>query len=278
MHASKKLFFKPLVAELQVNPDILNHIFHPINYKSMKINHYLYNAFTIENGKTKIAIDPGSYMKLFNMHSLIPKSEWGSFSHVLITHADPDHYTNVDKIAMASDAPVICGKELLKTENGNQFIIHPRRGGINKWIPFNNAIPLNVGNEVKIGGVTIEGIKTQHGPIILPLFGMKKRKVPGPKERVGLGAIGFKIKIQDKILINLGDTLFQNEWKGLKPDVLMLPIGGLGNNTWTLDVTDAIKTVKLMSPKIVIPCHYNVPFLLKKNAAPANESLFKSEV
>jgi L-ascorbate metabolism protein UlaG (beta-lactamase superfamily) len=86
------------------------------------------------------------------------------------------------------------------------------------------------------------------------------------------------INIKGKILINLTDTLFQNEWEELKPDVLMLPIGGLGNNIWTLDVPDAIKTVKLMTPKIVIPCHYNVPFLFKRNAAPANENLFKGKV
>ena len=29
---------------------------------------------------------------------------------------------------------------------------------------------------------------------------------------------------------------------------------------------------------MVIPCHYYVPFLFKKNAAPANENFFKSEV
>jgi L-ascorbate metabolism protein UlaG (beta-lactamase superfamily) len=42
----------------------------------MKIKHYLYNTFTIENGNTKIAIDPGCHVKLFDMSSLIPKAEW----------------------------------------------------------------------------------------------------------------------------------------------------------------------------------------------------------
>jgi len=227
----------------------------------MIIKHYLYNTFTIENGNMKIAIDPGIHMNLFKMHSLIPKSEWESFSHVLVTHGDPDHYANADKIANASDAAIICGKDLLKTENGNQYLIHPRKGGINNWIQFKDVVPLlPIGEEVKIGGVTIKGVKTQHDPKLIPFLGIKKRKVPGPKERTGIGAIGFQINLKGKILINLGDTLFQPEWEGLKPDVLMLPIGGLGNNTWTLDVHDAIKTVKLMSPKIVIPCHYNVPF------------------
>ena len=58
----------------------------------------------------------------------------------------------------------------------------------------------------------------------------------------------------------------------------MLPIGGLGNNTWTLDVSDAIEAVKIIKPKLVIPCHYNVPFLWIKNIAPADDQYFKREV
>ena len=42
----------------------------------MKITHYTYNAFTIEEGNTKIAIDPGQNLKTFHKKSLIPESEW----------------------------------------------------------------------------------------------------------------------------------------------------------------------------------------------------------
>ncbi len=45
-----------------------------------------------------------------------------------------------------------------------------------------------------------------------------------------------------------------------------------------MDVADAIEAVKMMSPKHVIPCHYNVPFLWIKNVAPADDQLFKREV
>ncbi len=68
------------------------------------------------------------------------------------------------------------------------------------------------------------------------------------------------------------------EWAGLRPDVLMIPIGGLGENVWTMDVADALEAVKLISPKKVVPCHYNASFLWIKNAAPADEQLFKREV
>jgi L-ascorbate metabolism protein UlaG (beta-lactamase superfamily) len=58
----------------------------------------------------------------------------------------------------------------------------------------------------------------------------------------------------------------------------MTPIGGLGRNVWTMDVAEALEAVKLISPKKVVPCHYNASFLWMKNAAPADEQLFKREV
>ena len=58
----------------------------------------------------------------------------------------------------------------------------------------------------------------------------------------------------------------------------MLPIGGQGNNTWTMDVPDALEAVRIIEPRRVIPCHYNVPFFWKKNIARADDQLFKREV
>jgi len=244
----------------------------------MKIKHYLYNAFTIEEGKTKIAIDPGCNMKLFHMKSLIPKNEWKSFSHILVTHGDPDHYVYADKIAMESGALLLCGKGLTKTVDSKNFILAPRRGGIKNWVAFDKVIPLKAGGKFEENDLSIEGIKTQHGAIYIPFLGLKIKKTPGPTERTGLGALGFKISLGGTTIVNLGDTLFREEWADLKPDVLMLPIGGLGNNTWTMDAIDALEAVKLIKPRRVIPCHYNVPFLFKKNAAPANEIAFKTKI
>jgi L-ascorbate metabolism protein UlaG (beta-lactamase superfamily) len=45
-----------------------------------------------------------------------------------------------------------------------------------------------------------------------------------------------------------------------------------------MDVAEALEAVKLIAPKMVIPCHYNVPFLWIKNLAPADDKLFKREV
>ena len=129
-----------------------------------------------------------------------------------------------------------------------------------------------------MGDVKIEAVKSVHGPISVPILWFKIKQQPGPGERVGIGSVGFKITLDGKTIVNLGDSLLLKEWEGLKPDVLMLPIGGMGNNTWTMDLSDALEAVKLIEPRKVIPCHYNVPLFWIKNIVPADDQLFKHEV
>lgn len=244
----------------------------------MKIRHFLYNSFLIESGKNKIAIDPGQNLWILKLSSLIPKSEWNNITHILITHGDPDHHWQSDRVAESSNAPVVCGKELVKTVDGVTLLVDPRGRELTSWVPFKNVHPLDIGDSIVLGDVEIEAIKSVHGPISVPILWFTIKKQPGPGERVGIGSIGFKISLDGKTIVNLGDSILLNEWAGLKPDVLMLPIGGLGNNTWTMDVYDALEAVKLIAPSKVIPCHYNVPFLWIKDIAPADDQFFKREV
>jgi len=266
----------------------------------MKIKHYWYNTFIIQNDKVKIAIDPGQNLWLFSLGSLIPKSEWSDITHILVTHGDPDHEWNIDRVAEASRAPVICGKDLVKRVGSETLLLAPRDRRVKYDTPLEKVYPLDVGEAVTLDGVRIEGIKAVHGPIVVPLlglrykqrpvpeegigkivvprFGLGMKQKPGPGEHVGLGAMGFKINIDNKIIVNLGDSLLQKEWEGLRPDVLMIPIGGMGGGIWTMDEAEALEAVKLISPKKVVPCHYNASFLWIKNAAPADAEMFKREV
>jgi len=245
----------------------------------MKIKHFLYNSFIIENEKIKIAIDPGLNTYLFKLGSLIPKSEWSSITHILVTHGDPDHYWYTDKVAEVAEAPVICGRKLVKKVGTETLLVAPRGRGIQYSTHLEKVYPLDVGEVVDLDDVKIEGLKAVHGPVSVKFLGLKLlNEKPGPGERVGLGAIGFKISIDNKVIVNLGDTLLQKEWEGIiKPDVLMIPIGGqLYKNN--MNVEEALEAVKLMSPKKVIPCHYNCGFLLSRKLNVANDEMFKNEV
>ena len=244
----------------------------------MKIKHYLYNAFIIENDKVKIAIDPGQNLYLFKLGSLIPKLEWSSITHILVTHGDPDHFWQADRLAEASKAPVVCGKELVKQVGSETLLLAPRGRGVQYPTHLEKVYPLDVGEAVTLDGVTIEGLKALHGLLIVKFLGLKLlNEKPGPGERIGLGAIGFKINIDNKVIVNLGDTLLQREWEGLRPDILMIPIGGQETKN-TMNVEEALEAVKMMSPKKVIPCHYNCGFLLSRKLNSADDQLFKREV
>ncbi len=215
---------------------------------------------------------------MFRLGSLIPKSEWSTITHILVTHGDPDHEWNIDRVAEASRAPVICGKDLVKRVGSETLVVAPRSRGIQYDTPLEKVYPIDVGEVVNFREFQVKGLKAVHGPIKLKLFGLIKLEIkPDPDERIGLGAIGFEIKIDNKVIVNLGDSLLQREWESLNPDLLMIPIGGRKVHN-TMDEEEALEAVKMMSPKMIIPCHYDCGALLSRKLNQADADMFKREV
>jgi len=246
----------------------------------MKIRHYLYNAFLIESGHKKIAIDPGGFFLYYlRMTTLIPKSEWHDITHIFITHGDPDHYWHVDRVADASNAPIICNPNMLKNVNGKSLMLGPRSKGLAFTKEMKNVRTIFVDRTVQLDGMTITGLKAEHGPLTLKIGPFKKTEHPGPEERVGWGSMGFKIELDGCTIVNLGDTLLHlNDWQvAHNADVLMLPIGGREAHN-TMDEMEALQAVLALKPKLVIPCHYNLPALFSKEYCKADEAMFKSRV
>lgn len=246
----------------------------------MKIKFYGYNAFLIESGNKKIAIDPGGmFFYWFRLTTLIPTSEWENITHILITHGDPDHYWHADRVASASNASVICNKTMVRNIHGKLLMLGPRDKGLAFTTEFAHLHTLSVDETIEIDGISITGIKTTHGELVFKLGSFSKTLKPGPDERIGWGAIGFEINLDGKTIVNLGDTLLHGkEWQMInEPDVLMIPIGGKAIHN-TMNVEEAIQAVKSMRPKLVIPCHYNCPAFFTKRYNPADDELFKREV
>jgi L-ascorbate metabolism protein UlaG (beta-lactamase superfamily) len=246
----------------------------------MKIKHYLYNAFVIESGDKKIAIDPGGlFLYYFRMTTLIPKSEWNDMTHIFITHGDPDHYWHMDRVAKASNAAIICNRNMVKHENGKSLMLGPRSKGLAFTKEMKNVHTLSVNQAIQLDDMMITGLKAVHGPLRLKIGPITKTKHPGPEERVGWGAIGFKIELNGSTIVNLGDTLLNLEdWQAIKKaDVLILPIGGREAHN-TMDETEALQAIKTLRPKVVIPCHYNLPALFSREYCKADEAMFKIQV
>lgn len=245
----------------------------------MKIKFYLYNTFTIEWGNKKILIDPGANLYRLKFKSLIPKEDWADFTHIFVTHGDPDHHWYTDKIANASNAEVVCNKTMFRNVDGKELMLGPRDKGLAFTTAIQNVHTLSVDETIEVDGMRITGIKATHGPLTIKLGPFHKTLEPGPTERIGHGAIGFKIEVDGYTIVNLGDTLLhEKEWEYIKhPDVLMIPIGGKHAHN-TMDEEEALKAVKVIQPKLVIPCHYNCPAFTEKNYNPADDLYFKTEV
>lgn len=239
-------------------------------------------------------------------NSLIPKSEWEGVTHVCITHGDPDHFDYAIPIAKETQAPVVCGKgledELLAEAVQNVHAIAVGEVADVKGVAVEglktNHGPLTVklsagllemenmlieghqgnqgGQEIFLGPLKIHERKRQmqvrtHGTVKL-FFGL----IRAERDNIHFahGSIGLKMTIGEKTIVNLGDTVLQEVWEGVQPDVLMIPIGGF----MTMDVEEALKAVRLIQPKLVIPTHYIASFLWKRNANPTDDAMYKREV
>ena len=155
-------------------------------------------------------------------------------------------------------------------------MLGPRNKGLAFTKEMKNVHTLSVNQTVQLDDMTITGLKAVHGPLTLKIGPIKKTEHPGPEERVGWGAIGFKIELNGSTIVNLGDTLLHLEdWQAIKnAHVLMLPIGGRETHN-TMDETEALRAIKGLKPRVVIPCHYNAPALFTKENCKANEAMFK---
>jgi len=208
----------------------------------MRFTYYGYNAFVVEGDGKTILLDPGQNLHWRRLNSLIPCRIWSQADLILVTHGDADHAEYVPQVARASNAPVVCGPALAEKW---------RRKGL-------TVVSVAPGEMVEAAGVSIQGVPVQHGPL-LAVFG-RTFTIPF----VGVGAVGLLFSLENRRLLNLGDTLLlEDAWRELRPDVLMVPIGGL----MTIDVDAALQAVTAIEPELVIPTHYDWDILFYHRSA-----------
>lgn len=245
----------------------------------MEITHYLYNSFVIATDRLRVAIDPGGELFHFGFRPIIPRNVWSSITHVVVTHADPDHHWHTDRLVAESEATVICGTGLTQERDGRRFMLGPRDRGLAFTYSPSNLVTVDAGEKVDVAGMRITGLAAEHGPLSFGFGPIRKTLRPGPNERIGYGAAGFSLEIENRRIINLGDTLsLLDQWSGVpSPDVLMISIGGgeVGN---TMGIRDAIEVTEALRPRLAIPCHHNLPSFFKKNANPTDVGGFAKAI
>lgn len=189
----------------------------------MKID-YIGHSCVLLNGSKKVLVDP---FITGNPKAKITADEVEA-DYILVTHGHADHLGDAVEIAKRTGAEVIAMVEL-----GNWIGAH----GV-------TAHPINIGGSLDFGDFKVKMVSATHSSC-LPTG-----------EYCGLAA-GFIFWLDDICFYHAGDTGLFSDMAyviaGFEIDLSFLPIGGY----YTMDAKDAVKAVKWLECKDVMPIHYN---------------------
>ena len=177
-------------------------------------------CFLLDDGTHKVLTDPfltGNPLAAASADEI-------DANFVFVTHGHGDHVGDSAAISRRTGAPVCCTVDLA--------------AGI--YTP--DGIPTQVGN---LGGT-----------IPMPFGSAKFFPAIHGSGVPGCLACGFILEIGDKKIYHAGDTALMADMALLAEehiDVALLPIGDF----YTMGPADALRAVKMIQPKLVIPMHYN---------------------
>jgi L-ascorbate metabolism protein UlaG (beta-lactamase superfamily) len=180
----------------------------------------------LEHGSTTVLVDPF----LTGNPTAITNEDQYSPGTILITHAHNDHVGDALNISKRSGATIITTHELATylEEQGA------------------TAIGANIGGTVQFEGGSVKLVQAVHTSAYHDGSGF-----------VAAGAAaGLVIHLGGHTIYHAGDTALFSDMALIGDenlDVAIIPVGG----HYTMDPTDAVKAVKLLHPKVVIPCHFN---------------------
>ncbi|MEW5955158.1 MAG: metal-dependent hydrolase [Candidatus Micrarchaeota archaeon] len=180
-------------------------------------------SFEIQLGGKTVLTDPWFERNPVEMKRLVPPAanadSFRKVDFILISHEHFDHCS-------PSDVQVICSRTQAQ-------VIGPEDALMNLAVNPRLKMPVSPGDSFNVLGLDIEVLVAKHPQSTNP--------------------VSFIVSNGSKRIYFAGDTYEFSEMTRIDCDLAILPIGG----TYTMDVLAAVKALKLMRPKFVIPMHYN---------------------
>jgi L-ascorbate metabolism protein UlaG (beta-lactamase superfamily) len=150
---------------------------------------------------------------------------------ILVTHGHFDHVADLVAVARRTRAPVYCSFEIATWLE---------RQGVER------TRPMNLGGRADVPGGTARMEIAHHSSSL-------------PDGTYAGSAAGWLLDLDDRRVYFAGDTsVFMDMERIGRPrdgrglDVAVLPIG----DTFTMGPEDSLEAIRMLAPRIVLPCHY----------------------
>jgi L-ascorbate metabolism protein UlaG (beta-lactamase superfamily) len=190
---------------------------------AVEVTWYGHACFSIVGGGATLLTDPF----LTGNPLAAVKADEVSADYVLVSHAHGDHLGDAVPIAKRTGATVIANFEIASYCGNEGANAHPLHIGGGREFPF-GRVKLTIAH---------------HGSSF-------------PDGGYGGNPAGFLLTIDGKKIYHACDTGLFYDMKLIGEEGIDLAILPIGDN-FTMGPEDALKAVKLIEPKIVVPIHYD---------------------
>ena len=190
----------------------------------VEITYHSHACFGVSVGDTQLLIDP-----FLSGNPLADvTAEQVNADYVLVSHGHADHVGDTVEIAKRTGAMTISNFEIAS------------------WLQeqgVENAHPLHIGGGYDFAFGRVKLTIAHHGSVL-------------PDGTYGGNPAGFLLTLEGKNIYHACDTGLFYDMKLIGEegiDVAILPIG----DNFTMGPDDALRAVKLLEPRVVIPVHYD---------------------
>jgi L-ascorbate metabolism protein UlaG (beta-lactamase superfamily) len=197
-----------------------------------KLTWYGHACFLIDTGDAKVLTDP-----FLTGNPLAPVGAGDvSADFILVSHGHGDHLGDSLEIAKRTEATVVSNFEIYNWLEGQGL---------------KNLHPMHIGGSFGFSWGRVKLTIAHHGSSL-------------PDGTYGGNPAGFLITVGDKKIYHACDTGLFYDMKLIGEEGIDLAILPIGDN-FTMGPDDALRATKLISPKNVLPIHYDTFDIIKQD-------------